>query len=329
MEFAKPHFFWLFLIFVPLIAWYIWKLRKQNPAMRTSSIAAVAALPTSYRALLRHLLFVLRLGALACLIVILCRPQVHSQWKNTNVEGTDIIIAMDISTSMLAQDFTPDRFGAAKEVASKFVNGRQSDNIGLVVFAGESFTLLPMTADKSTLLNAISTLEMGFIEDGTAIGDGLATSINRLVDGKAKSKSIILLTDGSNNTGLVAPLAAADIAKQKGIKMYTIGVCKNGSALSPVGINPFGKIEYDYLKVTIDENTLRSIASSTGGKYFRAVDNATLQNIFKEIDSLEKTEMDVESHRNVEDNYMLWAWLLLGFVGLELLLRHTVMRTLP
>ena len=329
MEFARPYLFWLFLIYIPLIAWYIYKLRKIDPAIHISNLDAVKSLRTSYRVYLKHGLFILRLLAIGCVIVILCRPQTHNKWISSNVEGTDIVIALDMSTSMLAQDFTPDRFGAAKEVAAKFVKGRETDNIGLVVFAGECFTQTPMTNDKTILLNSINSLEMGMLEDGTAIGDGLATAINRIVDGKAKSKSIILLTDGSNNTGLVAPETAADIAREKGIKVYTIGVGSNGSALSPVGINYYGKIEYDYLKVTIDEKTLKSIADKTGGRYYRATDNQALENIFSEIDALEKTTLDVKNYRNVEDDYMLWAWLLLAFVGIDLLLRNTLLRTMP
>lgn len=329
MEFARPHLFWLFLIYIPLIFWYIYKLRKIDPTLQASTLSAVKGMRTSYRVWLRHALFVLRLLAVGCLIVILCRPQTSNKWETSNVEGTDIVIALDMSTSMLAKDFTPDRFSAAKDVAAEFISGRESDNIGLVVFAGESFTLLPMTNDKTSLLNAVNTLEMGLLEDGTAIGDGLATSINRIVEGKAKSKSIILLTDGSNNTGLIAPLTAADIAKDKGIKVYTIGVGSNGSALSPVGINYYGKIEYDYVKVTIDEPTLRSIADKTGGKYYRATDKNTLQAVFKEIDALEKTKLDISRYHNTEDDYALWAWLLLAFVGLDILLRLTVMRNIP
>ena len=329
MEFARPHLFWLFLIYIPLIFWYIYKLRKIDPTLQASTLSAVKGMRTSYRVWLRHALFVLRLLAVGCLIVILCRPQTSNKWETSNIEGTDIVIALDMSTSMLAKDFTPDRFSAAKDVAAEFISGRESDNIGLVVFAGESFTLLPMTNDKTSLLNAVNTLEMGLLEDGTAIGDGLATSINRIVEGKAKSKSIILLTDGSNNTGLIAPLTAADIAKDKGIKVYTIGVGSNGSALSPVGINYYGKIEYDYVKVTIDEPTLRSIADKTGGKYYRATDKNTLQAVFKEIDALEKTKLDISRYHNTEDDYALWAWLLLAFVGLDILLRLTVMRNIP
>lgn len=329
MEFAKPHLFWLFLIYIPLIAWYIYKLRRIDPAIHVSNLEPVKSMRTSYRVCLKHGLFAIRLLAIGCVIIILCRPQTHNKWKTSSVEGTDIILAIDMSTSMLAQDFDPDRFEVAKQVAAEFVQGRESDNIGIVVFSGESFTQTPMTNDKAVLLSSINNLEMGLLKDGTAIGDGLATSVNRIIEGKAKSKSIILLTDGSNNTGLVAPERAADIAKEKGVKVYTIGVGSNGSALSPVGVNYYGKIEYDYVKVSIDEPTLQSIADKTGGRYYRATDNRTLKNIFSEIDSLEKTEFDVRNYRNVEDDYMLWAWLLFAFVGLEIVLRHTLLRSIP
>lgn len=329
MEFARPHLFWLFLIYIPLIAWYLFKLRKIDPAVHVSSLKSVETLPTSYRVYLRHGLFALRLLAIGCVIVILCRPQVHNKWETSSVEGTDIILAIDMSTSMLAQDFQPDRFEAAKQVAAEFIQGRVSDNIGIVVFSGESFTQTPMTNDKAVLLSSVNNLQMGLLEDGTAIGDGLATSVNRIIKGKAKSKSIILLTDGSNNTGLVAPETAADIAAEKKVRVYTIGVGSNGSAKSPIGYNFYGEMEYDYVKVSIDEPTLKSIAEKTGGRYYRATDNRTLRNIFSEIDSLEKTQFDVQKYRNVEDNYMPWAWLLLLLVGLEIVLRNTVMRSIP
>ena len=328
MEFARPHLFWLFLIYIPLIAWYLFKLRKIDPAVHVSSLKSVETLPTSYRVYLRHGLFALRLLAIGCVIVILFRPQVHNKWETSSVEGTDIILAIDMSTSMLAQDFQPDRFEAAKQVAAEFIQGRASDNIGIVVFSGESFTQTPMTNDKAVLLSSVNNLQMGLLEDGTAIGDGLATSVNRIIKGKAKSKSI-LLTDGSNNTGLVAPETAADIAAEKKVRVYTIGVGSNGSAKSPIGYNFYGEMEYDYVKVSIDEPTLKSIAEKTGGRYYRATDNRTLRNIFSEIDSLEKTQFDVQKYRNVEDNYMPWAWLLLLLVGLEIVLRNTVMRSIP
>lgn len=274
-------------------------------------------------------MFVVKLLAIGALIIILCRPQTNDRWQTSETEGTDIVVALDVSTSMLARDFKPDRFEAAKDVASQFIAGRETDNIGIVVFAGESFTLVPMTTDKSVLMNYIQDIKMGIIEDGTAIGDGLATSINRIKDGKAKSKSIILLTDGSNNTGVVAPLTAAEIAKKYGIKIYTIGVGKNGEALYPVGQNYYGKMEYQLMPVVIDEATLKSIASTTGGKYFRATDKSVLKEIFNEIDKLEKTQMDVKQFSHTEDDYMPWALLLLALVVLEILIRHTLLREIP
>ena len=213
MEFAKPELLWLFLVYVPLIIWYIKKHKNAESSVQISSLGAFDKMPVSYKVYLRHIMFVVKLAAIGGLIIILCRPQTHDSWESSKTEGTDIILAMDVSTSMLARDFDPDRFEAAKDVASQFVSGRESDNIGIVIFAGESFTLVPMTTDKAVLVNYIKEIKMGMLQDGTAIGDGLATSINRIRNGKAKSKSIILLTDGSNNTGVVAPLTAADIAK--------------------------------------------------------------------------------------------------------------------
>ncbi len=209
MQMLHPGWLWLFLLYIPLIAWYVYNHRTAHPTMRMSTTEAFDRLPASWRGWLTHLVFTLRLLALGCLIIILCRPQTHDSWSTSDVEGTDIVVAMDVSTSMLAKDFSPNRMESAKKVATQFVAGREHDNIGLVLFAGESFTQVPMTMDNATLVNAIGQIKMGLLEDGTAIGDGIATSINRIKDGKAKSKSIILLTDGSNNTGVVAPLTAA------------------------------------------------------------------------------------------------------------------------
>lgn len=328
MELAHPQYLWLFLILIPLIAWYIIKHRNAHPALEVSTTLPYARLPRSFKEYLMHLLFILRLAAIGCVIIVLARPQTRDSWRTSSTEGTDIILALDISTSMLARDFKPDRFEAAKDVATKFVSGRETDNIGVVIFAGESFTAVPMTTDRALLTNYINSIKMGMIEDGTAIGDGLATAINRIKDGKAKSKSIILLTDGSNNTGVVAPVTAAEIAKKYGIKVYTIGVGRNGTAPMPQQ-NYFGGIDYVNMPVVIDEATLKNIASTTGGKYFRATGNTVLKEIFAEIDRLEKTQMDVKHFSHTEDNYMLWAWLAIGLFVLELLLRHTVLRTIP
>ena len=328
MHFAHPDFLWTLLILVPLIVWYVLKQRDSYATMALSTTAPFAALPRTWKQYLRHLLFVLRLATLACLIVVMARPQQRDSWRTTSTEGTDIVLALDVSSSMMARDFKPDRFEAAKDVAAKFVAGRESDNIGVVIFAGESFTAVPMTTDRSVLANYIHDIKMGMLEDGTAIGDGLATSINRIKDGKAKSKSIILITDGTNNTGNVAPVTAAEIAKKYGIKVYTIGVGRNGTAPMPQQ-NYFGGIDYVNMPVVIDENTLRTIASTTGGKYFRATGNNVLKDIFAEIDQLEKTQMDVRHFSHTEDNYMMWAWLAIGLFLLEILLRHTVLRTIP
>lgn len=328
MLLAHPAYLWLFLLFIPLIAWYVWKRRNLHASLEVSTIAPVARLPRSWKEYLSHLLFIMQLGVIGCIIVILARPQTRDSWHTSSVEGTDIVLALDISTSMLARDFNPDRFEAAKEVASKFVAGREGDNIGVVIFAAESFTAIPMTTDRSVIANYINDIRMGMLQDGTAIGDGLATSINRIKDGKAKSKSIILLTDGSNNTGNVAPQTAAEIARQMGIKVYTIGIGTNGTAPYPQE-NMFGRIEYVNLPVVIDETTLRNIAETTGGKYFRATGNNVLSEIFAEIDRLEKTKMDLRNFTSTEDDYMPWAIAALALFGMILLLRYTVLRTIP
>ena len=325
---AHPGILWLFLIYVPMIAWYIWKQRTAHAALEVSTVHPFARLKRPMKQYMQHLQFVLRLLAIGCLIVVLARPQTRDAWQKSRTEGTDMVIALDISSSMLARDFKPDRLEAAKKIAAKFINGRESDNMGLVVFAGEAFTGVPMTTDRAALTNYVTALSREMLEDGTAIGDGLATSINRIKDGKAKSKSIILLTDGSNNTGIVAPLTAAEIAHKMGIKVYTIGVGTNGTAPYPQ-VNMFGRIEYVPTPVVIDEETLKQVASITGGKYYRATNNKVLSEIFDEIDKLEKTELDVRHFSHTEDNYLPWALAALGIFLLELILRHTWLRTIP
>lgn len=328
MQFAHPRILWLFLVFIPLIAWYIIKQRNAYPAMSVSSISPFAKMPHSIRASLRHLLFLFKMFALGCMIIVLARPQTHDNWRTSSVEGTDIVIALDISSSMLARDFTPDRLTAAKKTAMEFISGRENDNQGIVIFAGESLTGVPLTSDRATLTNYVSSIQQFMLEDGTAIGDGLATSINRIKDGKAKSKSIILMTDGSNNTGVVAPLTAAEIAKELSIKVYTIGVGTNGQAPYPQ-VDYFGRVTYVPTQVVIDEATLQQIANLTGGKYFRATDNNVLQGIFDEINDLETTTFDVKNFSHTEDNYFIWALFALGFVIAEVLMRHTILRTIP
>ena len=328
MQLANPQYLWLFLIFIPLIIWYVLKQRNARPSMGLSSTHAFVSQHMPLRAMLRHSLFILRLGAIGCLIVILARPQIKDNWQTTSTNGTDIVLALDISGSMLTRDLKPNRLESAKKTATKFINGRPDDNIGIVIFAGESLTGMPMTVDHDALNSYIASLNTEMLSDGTAIGDGIATSLNRIKEGKAKSKSIILLTDGSNNTGLVAPGQASEIAKNEHVKIYTIGIGTNGLAETPA-YDEFGRLTYIRQPVVIDEATLQKIAQETGGKYFRATDDKTLGDIFNEIDRLEKTKMDISHFSHTEDSFMLWAWLLIGIFGLELILRYTVFRTVP
>lgn len=328
MQFANPGMLWLLLVCPLLAGWWIWRRRSTHPSLAVSTTGPFAKLGRPARQYGLYAMYVLRVLALGCLIVCLARPQTRDAWRTSKTEGTDMVIALDISSSMLARDFKPDRLEAAKKIAANFINGRENDNMGLVVFAGEAFTGVPMTTDRATLANYVSALNREMLEDGTAIGDGLATSINRIKDGKAKSKSIILLTDGSNNTGIVAPLTAAEIAHKMGIKVYTIGIGTNGTALYPM-YNMFGRIEYQPQPVVIDEATLKQIASTTGGKYFRATGNRVLQDIFNEIDQLEKSEIDVKHFSHTEDCYLPWAIAALALLLLELILRQTWLRTIP
>lgn len=328
MQFAHPKILFLLIGVIPLIVWYVLKHRNARPSLAISSLSPLARIGKPFRARLLHIPFVLEILAFCCLVVVLARPQTYDSWHSSNIEGTEIVLAMDISTSMLAKDFRPNRLEASKEMAAKFIADREHDNIGVVIFAGESLTGIPMTFDRATATNYISQISSDMLVDGTAIGDGIATSINRLKDGKAKSKSIILLTDGSNNTGGVAPLTAAEIAKSLGIKIYTIGIGTNGMADYPQ-IDYFGRMSYVKIPVVIDENTLRQIAETTGGKYFRATGNNVLKSIFDEINSLETSVLDVRNFSHTEDNYFLWALAAFLLIGLDIVLRQTYLRTIP
>ncbi len=325
MMFKHPGLLWLLLILIPLIAWYVWKHRNANPSLGISSISPVLKLPVSWKTVAMHVAFGLQLLAIAALIVALARPQTHDHLRTSRIEGTDIVLALDISGSMSARDFEPTRFAAAKDVAAKFVSQRTNDNMGLVVFAGESLSLMPLTNDRAALINAIGMIEMGQLNDGTAIGDGLVSAINRITSGKAKSKSIILLTDGTNNAGDVPPSTAAQIAKQKGIKVYTIGVGTNGTIQIT---DPYG-FSSTTLETKIDEQSLKEIAAATNGKYFRATDEKMLRQVFDEIDSLEKTVLDVDKYTLTDENFMPWVLLSLGALCLYLLMRYTVLRRIP
>ena len=320
-----PGLLFLFLLYIPLIAWYIWKQRNANPSLGISTLLPVSKLPVSWKQILIHVCFALQLVAIGGLIVALARPQSHDNFNTSRINGTDIVLAIDISGSMNAKDFKPTRFAAAKDVASKFVNQREYDNMGLVVFAGESLSLMPLTNDRGALINAIENIEMGDLTDGTAIGDGLVSAINRIVSGKAKSKSIILLTDGTNNAGEVPPTTAAQIAKQKGVRVYTIGVGTNGSIQIP---DPYG-FSSTTIETKIDEESLREIADMTNGKYFRAKDEKVLRKVFEEIDKLEKSVLDVDRYTYTEENFEPWILLSLCALGAYLLLRYTVLRRIP
>ena len=326
ITFANPKLLWGLLIIPVLIAWYIFRQKKQEASVRYSDMTGFEDLPRSWRVYARHLLFVLRLAALALLIVAIARPQSSSKSEKSNVEGIDIILAQDISGSMLARDLKPDRLEASKKVAAEFVEGRPTDRMGLVVFAGESFTQVPLTTDHGVMLNMLKELKSGMIDDGTAIGDGLATAISRLKDSEAISKVIILLTDGMNNSGSVDPYTAAEMAKLFGIRVYTIGVGSYGTAPFPVQ-TVFG-VQYQQMKVEIDEKLLVTIANSSGGKYFRANSNQKLSEIYDEIDKLERSKIEVTEFRHLhEEFYPLVAWAI-ALLLLEFLLRKTVFRTI-
>ena len=327
IEFANPKLLWLLLLVPLAIIWYILRHKKQEAAVTFSDLKGMVKLPRTWKAWFRHLLFVLKMAALALLIVALARPQSSSTNSTSNIEGIDIVMAMDVSGSMLARDLKPDRLTAAKNVASDFVKGRPGDRMGLVIFSGETFTQVPLTTDHGVMLNMLAEMKNGLIEDGTAIGDGLATAISRLKDSEAISKVVILLTDGMNNAGSVDPYTAAEIAKLYGIRVYTIGVGTYGMAPYPVQ-DFFGRTVMQQMKVEIDEKLLSNIANSTGGKYFRANNNQKLDEIYQEIDKLERSKIEVTEFRRLhEEFYPLVAWAL-ALLLLEFLLRKTIFRTL-
>jgi Ca-activated chloride channel family protein len=326
IEFANPKLLWLLLLVPLAILWYVLRHKKQEASVRFSDMKGFTQLPKTWKAYLRHLLFVLKIAAMALLIVALARPQSSSTNSTSNIEGIDIVMAMDVSGSMLARDLKPDRLTAAKNVASDFVQGRPGDRMGLVIFSGETFTQVPLTTDHGVMLNMLAEMKNGLIDDGTAIGDGLATAVSRLKDSEAISKVVILLTDGMNNAGSVDPYTAAEIAKLYGVRVYTIGVGTYGTAPYPVQ-TPFGT-QIQQVKVEIDEKLLTQIANMTGGKYFRANNNKKLDEIYQEIDKLERSKIEVTEFRRLhEEFYPLVAWAIVLLL-LEFLLRKTIFRTL-
>ncbi|OWR77890.1 vWA domain-containing protein [Porphyromonas gingivalis] len=327
MTFAYPELLWL-LILLPLIAtWYILQVRKTSATMTISSLKPFEGGRRGLRVYLRHSLPILRALSVGFLIIALARPQNTNSWQKDSIEGIDIMLAMDVSGSMQAMDFKPNRLEAAKDVAISFINNRPNDNIGMVTFAGESFTQCPLTTDHTVLLNMVQDLQMGVLDDGTAIGMGLATAVNRLKDSKAKSRVVILLTDGSNNMGDITPRMAADIARTFGIRVYTVGVGTRGEAPFPIQTE-FG-VRIQNVPVDIDEPTLDGIAEVSGGKYFRAVDNETLNEIYKEIDKLEKTRLMTKSFKAYEEKYFVYALIAFLLLLTEFLLRNTLLRSNP
>lgn len=328
MHFASPYYLWLLTLLLPMTAYYVWRTIQGGASIRISSVDGVDRAPKTVRYWLRHLPFVLRAAAVALGIVALARPQGVEQYARTNTEGIDIMLAIDISGSMLARDFKPDRMTAAKEVAGSFVADRYGDRIGLVAFAGEAFTQSPLTTDQSTLQTLLSRIRSGLIEDGTAIGNGLATAINRLRESEAKSKVVILLTDGVNNRGEIAPLTAAEIARAQGIRVYTIGVGTEGMAPYPA-LDMFGNMTFVKQKVEIDEKTLRAIAEQTGGRYFRATDKAKLKAIYDEINQLEKSKVEVFEHVTYHELFLRWLLAALALLAAEFLLSNLVLKRIP
>jgi Ca-activated chloride channel family protein len=326
-EFSRPEYLWLLLVIIPMIAWYIWKEPTSRPRYQVSNLRAFDNERQTIKYYLRHILFLLRILVVALLIVALARPKTILENKTTTTKGISIAMAIDISSSMLAKDFSPSRLAVAKEQAINFISGRPNDRIAIVAFAGESFTQCPLTTDHATAINLLRQLKTGIIEDGTAIGLGLANAIARLKDDDAKSKVIILLTDGVNNKGEIAPMTAANMAAALGIRVYTIGIGKNGYAPFPVQ-TPIG-IQYQQMQVQIDEDLLRQIAQKTGGKYFRATDAAKLKEIYSEIDKMEKTIFQKQESVHYRDYFMPFLWAALILLLLEILLSNTIFRTNP
>ena len=328
MFFEYPKLLWLGLLLIPLIALYVWRsLRGKEPALTVPSSDQWDAGSGRLVAWTRHLPFILRMVVLAALIVAIARPRSSQNFEKVETEGIDIVLTMDVSTSMLARDFKPDRIGAAKDIAIEFIASRPADRMGIVVFAGESYTQAPLTTDRATLINLMKEVETGLIDDGTAIGNGLATAVARLKDSDAKSKVVILLTDGMNNSGEVAPLMAAQIAKTYDVRVYTIGVGAMGEAPYPF-MTPWG-VQVQNVKVEIDEDLLRQIAAETGGKYFRATNNTKLMEIYSEINQMEKTRTTVDSFPVYSELFMRFALIALFALLTELLVRFIILRRIP
>ena len=325
--FANPGYLWLMILLVPLIAWYILKNNSTQASVQLSSFEGFEGVKPGLKIYMRHVPFDLRMIALTLVVVVLARPQSTNNWQKSDVEGIDIMMSVDLSGSMLAEDLKPNRLKAAIDVATEFISARPNDRIGLVVFSGESFTQCPLTTDQAVLINLFRSIDAIKLEDGTAIGNGIATAVARLKDSKAKSRIVILLTDGSNNAGEVSPQTAAELAKTFGIRVYTIGVGTKGTAPYPIQTN-FG-IQYQNVKVEIDEDLLKSIAATTDGRYFRATDNETLKSIYNEIDQLEKSKIDVKEFSKKNEEYLRFAIAAVILLLLEAFIRLIVLKQIP
>lgn len=327
-EFVNPQLFWLFLILPGLMLWYFWKRKQQTASLKISSIKGFKT-GKNWLAKLRPLLFVLRLLAISAIIVAMTRPRtVDESTKIKTSQGIDIVMAIDVSASMLARDLKPNRLEALKTVAARFINARPNDRIGLVEYAGESYTKTPLTSDKAIVLSSLKSIVYNtVIEGGTAIGSGLATSVNRLKESRAKSKVIILLTDGVNNTGYIDPKIASELAVEFGIKVYTIGLGSNGLASSPIGMRPDGRFQYGNVQVNIDEVLLKEISKITGGQYFRATSATKLSEIYDEINKLEKTDIEEFKYTTYDEMFRPWVLFALVMLVLDLLLRYTVFKS--
>ena len=324
MTFSEPAYLFLLILLIPVIGWYVWRLRDADASLRISGTAAFSKHAMS--PWLLHVPFLLRVATIVLLSIALARPQLTNRWSTESTEGIDIMMALDISGTMLAEDLKPNRLEAAKQVASDFVIARPNDQIGLVVFAGESFTQCPLTTDHAVLINLFQSVQFGMIDDGTAIGLGLANCVNRMKDSPTKSKVIILLTDGSNNAGDIDPITAAEIAKTYGIRVYAVGVGSYGQARVPVQ-TPMG-MQYMTMDSQFDESTLKSIAATTGGEYFRATDNSSLKKIYEQIDQLEKTKMRVREYSKRTENFAPWLIAALLCLIAEVIVRYFALRTI-
>lgn len=326
MSFASPAYLFLLLLLIPIVGWYIYELHKADASVQIASTDRLRRSPRSWRIYMLHVPFVLRTAVIVLLTLALARPQLNNQYNEQSTEGIDIMMTMDVSGTMLAEDLKPNRLEAAKSVGSEFIAARPNDQIGLVVFAGESFTQCPLTTDHKALMNLFQMVNFGMIEDGTAIGLGLANAVNRMKDSPTKSKVVILLTDGSNNRGDIAPKTAADIAKTYGIRVYAIGVGSHERTRIPVQ-TPTG-LQYVPIEPEFDEATLKSVAHTTGGEYFRATDNESLKEIYAQIDQLEKTKMRVKQYAKHAEHFMPYLIAALLCLLVEFLLRHFVLKTI-